>query len=349
MTPEHVGRWVSQFPAEVQITILSETYSLLRETYISREEAKRWFRKLLWYEPLVGRAPRGSLRHISFLDVQRRGNSQRAMLELLDETMRETFGFGTADCGETPDAFVYLDDALYTGSHVRHDLAEWFDDKKPGTKLFLIFLAVHSEGKEYVTKQLDPLRMKNRVDVRFVHGMTFRHNRTSASHFDCLWPVDGDPDPDIERYIAECPDIGTQRLTRSRLFRPDLADASGRRFSSPEARRVLERALLRAGSSIWALPRFRAASIRPMGWEKLASLGFGATFVCFRNISNNCPVAWWWGDPSQPAWNPLSRWYPLFPRTVNQSRQDLAQWAPVEPEGFWPDDESWPDDEEWIP
>jgi hypothetical protein len=336
MTPDHVDRWVSQFAAQDQMPILSETDALLQETYVSRDEAKRWLRKLLGHEALVGSEPRDGVRRISFLDVQRRGTSQRAMLELLDESMKETFGFGIADCGEAPDTFVYLDDALYTGSHVRHDLADWFDDKVPGTRLFLIFLAAHSEGKKYVTEQLEPLYLRNRVTVKFVHGMTFRNDRMNPSHFDCLWPVDGDPDPDVERYIAESPDIQSYRLTRSRLFRPDLADVSGRGFSSSEARRTLEHALLRAGASIWSLPRIRAASIRPMGWEKLASLGFGATFVCFRN---NCPVAWWWGNPSQPAWNPLSRWYPLFPRTVNQSGRGLAKWAPVEPDGFWPEDE----------
>ena len=56
-----------------------------------------------------------------------------------------------------------------------------------------------------------------------------------------------------------------------------------------------------------------------MGYEFLESLGFGSVFITYRNIANNCPLALWWGDTSFPPSHPFSKWYPLFPRKVNES------------------------------
>jgi hypothetical protein len=51
------------------------------------------------------------------------------------------------------------------------------------------------------------------------------------------------------------------------------------------------------------LPKY----MRPLGNMVLETLGFGSTFVTFRNCPNNAPLAFWAGDP----------WYPLFPRKTN--------------------------------
>jgi hypothetical protein len=46
---------------------------------------------------------------------------------------------------------------------------------------------------------------------------------------------------------------------------------------------------------------------RPLGDMVLETLGFGSTFVTYRNCPNNTPLAFWAGDP----------WYPLFARKTN--------------------------------
>ena len=63
-----------------------------------------------------------------------------------------------------------------------------------------------------------------------------------------------------------------------------------------------------------------------MGYEYLESFGFGATFISYRNIANNCPLALWWGDPDAPASHPFSKWYPLFSHKANESA-----WGPDTP------------------
>src|SRR5450755_4549701 len=64
---------------------------------------------------------------------------------------------------------------------------------------------------------------------------------------------------------------------------------------------------------------------RVLGFMKLISLGFGTFFVTYRNISNNCPLVLWWGDPSYPSTHPLGKWYPLFPRRTNISRAIITE------------------------
>jgi len=64
-----------------------------------------------------------------------------------------------------------------------------------------------------------------------------------------------------------------------------------------------------------------APSMRPLGFEKLESLGFGSLFITYRNIANNCPLALWYGNPDYSPPHPLGLWYPLFPR--RSSEEDI--------------------------
>ncbi len=78
-------------------------------------------------------------------------------------------------------------------------------------------------------------------------------------------------------------------------------------FSSEHGRSLLEQEFLKAGVKIRSLCPYLNKYQRPLGNMVLDTLGFGATIVTFRNCANNCPLAFWAGDP----------WYPLFPRKTN--------------------------------
>ncbi len=90
-------------------------------------------------------------------------------------------------------------------------------------------------------------------------------------------------------------------------------------FSSSQARKIVEKTFLTKGLELIQNNQYQASSIRPLGFMKLASLGFGTFFVTYRNTANNCPLVLWWGDPSYPVTHPLGRWYPLFPRKTNNN------------------------------
>lgn len=120
----------------------------------------------------------------------------------------------------------------------------------------------------------------------------------------------------VDRYV-QAVNEHRQNLNRSLppLFRPENMPTQDSIFSSPTSRKVIEDAFLKAGAYIVSLPKSPNTSMRPLGYDYLESLGFGAILITYRNIANNCPLALWWGDPDKA--HPLNAWYPLFPRTVN--------------------------------
>lgn len=121
-------------------------------------------------------------------------------------------------------------------------------------------------------------------------------------------PVSLPDDPLVYAYVDDLAQLGRW----PRLRRPDPR-CSSRIFSSEQGRHLLEQQFLLAGLRIRAACHQVDEAMRPLGYDVAPGLGFGATFVTYRNCPNNCPLAWWWGVPSR---EPSRRWYPLFPRKV---------------------------------
>jgi hypothetical protein len=131
-----------------------------------------------------------------------------------------------------------------------------------------------------------------------------------------LWPKEIDDSLVIgyaEKISAE---MNRQRGFKPVLFRPPSL-AEDNLFSSVENRDLVEAVFLRAGTDLVLAAANPAPSMRPLGFEALTSLGFGAMFATYRNIANNCPLVLWYGDPDNyPKGHPLSRWLPLLPRKI---------------------------------
>jgi hypothetical protein len=81
-------------------------------------------------------------------------------------------------------------------------------------------------------------------------------------------------------------------------------------FTSEENRNLLEQTLWNTGLHIRGIAPNLKDTHRPLGYTSKNSnnkLGFGSLVVTYRNCPNNCPLAYWVGDP----------WHPLFPRKTN--------------------------------
>lgn len=311
----HVGRWLAQFDPEDQPVLLSELDLLLQRLYLSRARCKEFLRAFL--ERLIdGRDPEQALRHVQFLNLQTRGSSQHAMLELLEEVLREEYCFEAAGrTVEEPHTFLYLDDAIYTGNRLRYDLTAaagraeggWLETAPPGSGLIIYTLATHLDGWSYAWSHIEREALRRDVQVTAFHGLALDNAKVPGGLVQCLWPERRVGDPFVEEYV--------RRLTAARggepwfLFREPDTPPIETLFSSPSGRGIVERAFLRAGAFLH-LNCATARHQRPLGYEVLESLGFGSLFVTYRNIANNCPLALWWSrDPDV--------WYPLFPRRVN--------------------------------
>jgi len=164
----HVDRWIKQFDKAVRDPILTELDNVLKKTYLPKTAVKKFLAGLVKNEDLATADPCTFWRDVAFLDIQQGGNSQHVMLAMFDEVLRKHRGFHIKDCGKNPAAFVYLDDAIFTGNRVLNDIRSWLQTKAPKkAKLHVITVAFHRGGKWYASQKLEKAASdaKKSVDI----------------------------------------------------------------------------------------------------------------------------------------------------------------------------------------
>lgn len=299
-TSEHVERWINQFDAEVQLSILREMDHVLKKTYFSLTRTRDFLDGLFNTTDLVGEDPCAFWKGVKFLDIQGGGASQKEMLALFSKLLEKRCGFKVTDCGATPRAFVYLDDAIFAGSRVRHDLIPWITEYAPTHAIVhVITIALHNSGHHYSNgKIMEAARVAGKtIDLTWWHKIMLEDQDIEKS--DVLRPTAIPNDEDVKAYV------GTLRYPPT-LRSPGNVGVSGI-FSSDARRQVLESEFLKTGVRIRKICPHLNQYQRPLGNMVLEKLGTGSLIVTFRNCPNNAPLALWAGSP----------WYPLFPRTTN--------------------------------
>jgi hypothetical protein len=301
-TPEHVARWIQQFEAGVQLPILREMDHVLRRTYFSRKGTSQFLAGLFQTEKLVGEDPCAFWKGVKFLDIQGGGASQKEMLALFSKVLSKKCGFDAGDCGAAPLAFIYLDDAIFTGNRVRRDLESWVAREAPAeAKVHVITIALHNGGQYYANgkiKEATKTAGKN-IDLTWWRAIELEDRKAHTTTSDVLRPVAIPDDAGVKAYAA------------GMRFPPNLRTAGhvggNGIFSSDAGRQLLEEEFLKAGVRIRQMCPHLNQYQRPLGNMILDTLGFGSLIVTFRNCPNNAPLVFWAGDP----------WHPLFPRTTN--------------------------------
>ena len=211
-------------------------------------------------------------------------------------------GFGLKDCSGASEAFVYLDDGIYTGNRVLADIRSWIQSEAPNEAVLnVIVIALHRGGKYYAKTRLDePSKVAGKnIKIKWWRCVTLedRGNHTKSS--DVLRPTEIPDDQAVQEY--------TDSLNYPPKLRKPGNLGKNQFFSSEEGRHVLEQEFLKAGVRIRSMCPYLNNYQRPLGNSVLETLGFGSLLVTFRNCPNNAPLALWAGDP----------WYPLFPRRTN--------------------------------
>lgn len=301
-TAEHVERWISQFGAEVQIPILREMDHVLKRTYFSRKGTRKFLAGLFKTEKLVGEDPCAFWKDVKFLDIQGGGASQKEMLALFSTLLQQKCGFGTADCGSSPKAFVYLDDAIFTGNRVRRDIETWIAKTAPAkARLHIVTIALHSGSQHYADVKIKEAAAAagKTIELTWWRAIQLEDRKAHTTTSDVLRPVEIPEDEGVKAYVA------AMRYPPS-LRNPGHVGENGI-FSSDAGRQLLETEFLKAGVRIREMCPHLNQYQRPLGNMILDTLGFGSLVVTFRNCPNNTPLALWAGDP----------WSPLFPRTTN--------------------------------
>jgi hypothetical protein len=308
-TSNHVARWIAQFDEEVQIPLLQEVDHVLKLTYFDKDLVSDIFDDRVKSENIAGEKPRLFWRSANFLRIQQNGHSQEELLVPFGESLKSQLAVDIDDCGKEGGPFIYLDDAVFSGSRVGNDISAWIKADAPTEAIVhIIVFVVHSLGEYQMLKRLrkEALEAGKKIDFKLWRRLTLENKKYERDTSEVLWPAILPDDEAVKAYIDTEEKFPFEARKPGGKLKHEI-------FSSEEGRQLLEREFLLAGIKILGGCKEHKKVMRPLGFSYFG-LGFGSMFVTYRNCPNNCPLALWWGDPEAPPSSPLGQWYPLLPR-----------------------------------
>jgi len=322
-TTDHVRNWVNQFPEQDRLFLLQELNHILPDSYISKENALNTLDTL--FETLVEKYNYQDvnqlLEHTCFLDCQDEHKSQTVLLQFLDELLVEKYGRTVNDCGNNEIRFwIYLDDVLASGGTFKSDIIDVVNDfgaedfYNSPIKIVAVFFIIHTWGKNNslfglqrtigfdIKNKIDFLRVKNIDNNPRLHSY---HNPNP--NFNLAWPKECEEGRTFLDFIENAFERNYEMRQSQFAFRHEGHPINENFFSSPANRNRYESIILNKGIQIInQIDNLNAQSLRPMGMTppSYKTLGTGTHCFTWRNISNTCPIVYWWE---------ANGWTPLFP------------------------------------
>jgi hypothetical protein len=155
-TPADVDKWVNQFSGPAQLAILAEMDHVLSRVYISRQDCEKVLARVVTSAKFALPSPGEFWRKVNFLRIQDKGESQRVMLSLFEEALKKEIGLTLAQCGSPDGPYFYLDDCVFTGTHVRWNVIDWVktDHAPKVAKVHILTLAKHRGRIPYTKNKI---------------------------------------------------------------------------------------------------------------------------------------------------------------------------------------------------
>lgn len=289
----HVRRWINQFDSEEDKEIvLSQTYCLLDKYYFSDDLLDNRIISILRDTSIIP-----SIKDTYFFNIQSKGTSQSNLYNKVVKIAMDLFNFDISNNKiENCNYFIYFDDALFSGITFVKDINKVFELVGYDINLKFLYLATHSKGVFWATKK-----------------------------FKELYP---NIDKNIFSFISINNSICTSPIKTPLGIRENMSNVlnninilSDNFFQNLPLEDKFSIILFEKGLYIISNCNSVKDELRPMGYDKIVDNGFGGFFATDMNISNNCPLAFWWGDidNSFSLNHPFSKWYPLLPRKVNNN------------------------------
>lgn len=318
----HIIKWVEQFEENDREFILSELVHLLPSSYLSKEETLQIlgneFETLsenFGYNNVID-----FLDESIFLDCQKNGKSQKIFLAFIDNILQEKYNYSLAQCGtKVIKNWIYFDDVLASGGTFRTDILKKIEaygkDKFKGSGIRIIgsFVILHTWAKDNVSHTINTkLGYKLNERLQFYRVARVENNPrigpyNSNPSFNHVFPLKSDLGEEVLGFVEKSFERSYE-LTKSEFaFRNPAYPKKEELFSSQENRIRYEEILLKKGFDIIkSVDNLTAKGLRPLGMvpPSYKTLGMGSHFFTWRNISNTCPLVFWWGT---------NGWYPLFP------------------------------------
>lgn len=297
----HVLKWAKQLDPSLRPAALAELDHLFKSTYFSAQRITDFLQGLASHSKFTGNDPVAFWTDAKLLDIQLRGTSQSDLNKLLVKAVKAGCGVkpSVSSTGDGP--FIYLDDAIFTGNHVRRDIEAWIAGKAPKkADVHVVVLGLH-ESSYYHRGELEKAigGSGKTIKIHWWRCVQLEDRKKYVNQSDVLRPRSCPANKDVEAYI--------ESLSYEVGFRSQDGIGKAKLFSSEAGRHALEQALLIAGVRVRKLCTALPIQHRPLGYHALEMLGFGSMIVTYRNCPNNAPITLWAGDP----------WYPLLPRRTN--------------------------------
>lgn len=337
-TPDvaHISKWLSQFSPKNQDVILQETLYVFQEWYFSNEyvdekvdRIPNYLQKKYNYSTI-----HEACNSVSFLSLQKDGNSQSTIISRLTERMSDRYGISIkTKIDEDINHYIYFDDGLYTGSRARKELEEIICCLPRDSTLEVFYIVACESAFLYTKKIVSELANQHGItllvhswktlfDVKSSEWSEDGTERWCARH-DCLWPTPSlKANEDVRAYMGLL--TGISDAAKNYLFRKaNWANDAGV-FSTVENRAIVEKEFLLQGIKILKNVS-ECKGIYPLGYNVFPSLGLGSFCAFEMNISNTCPLVLWWGNNALKG-DVLDNWYPLLPRRVNPREELKNHW-----------------------
>ena len=262
---EDIELWISQFEKDVQLPILREIDFVFKRTYFSEKRTKKCLKEIFSDGKLVGSDPCWFWKGVEFIRKQGGGNSQRVLLGLFDELLQKECDFETADYGTRPRRYVYIDDAVFTGTRVKDDLACWIKKEAPEEDCECVIVlvdALHIKARKVVDKNLlaEASKAGKKIDFKWVCHRKWKDE-----------------------------DVLLKPNSKQKTWSPVETNI----FSSEKGRKLLEQEFYKASKTIRSKT---PGCTHPMGFSPSDDKGFGSLLVTYRNCPNSTPLVLRNGD-----------------------------------------------------
>ncbi|MBD1383734.1 hypothetical protein IDJ75_00465 [Mucilaginibacter rigui] len=310
---DHVLTWVSQFDEDDRGFLLSEFLHILPKSYISKELVIDEFNQIFEYLSTYNKYDSiiAFLSHAKFLSCQSEVKSQTKLLAFLDTICFDQYGINLKNCGsEGIKHWIYLDDVLASGGTFKREIINEINtygiDKINEEKISIIpiFFFLHTWGGNIIKYSI---KQEFNIDIVF-HRVFEIQNDPRINYynqnplFNHVYISSDQGNEKLDAYLNNL-DASKHKEFAYRIMGMPKTEGF---YSSANNRQRYEKIILDKSIEILSRASSLAPSIRPLGltYPSYQTFGTGSHAFTWRNVSNTCPVVFWWENHG---------WHPLFP------------------------------------
>lgn len=326
---KHILKWINQFNPDDREIVLNELLYILPNSYLTEENTLRIFKNEfeILSKNFGYKSVEKFLDKSRFIDCQKVGKSQKFLLEIIRKILLENYNYDIKQCGRKGvENWIYIDDVLASGGTFREDITEEIESfgvknfKDSNIKIISSFFILHTWAVKNVPFAIEQ-KFKKDYDIKFEfkermkfyrvaeidNNPYYHHYFNSNPRFNHVYPTESEEGKEFLSKLETAFERDYELKNIKFAFRNKDFPKEENFFSSKENRGKYEKILLNKGLEIfYSIENLNVPSIRPLGMAppSYQTLGTGSHFFTWRNISNTCPLVFWWES---------ANWYPLFP------------------------------------